>query len=112
MHDGFDAVIRGQELKGWMRFIIETRGGADISQVVRDIGIGGVVDTVERSEAKHAGLNMFEELAWIKNFLDRGTYAVNWGQRYCAELVNPIPRGLWQGKPLFEIDYAIARGQG
>jgi hypothetical protein len=26
-------------------------------------------------------------------------------------LVNPIPRGLWPGKPLIGIDYAIARGQ-
>jgi hypothetical protein len=55
---------------------------------------------------------MLEELAWINSFIDKGTYAVNWGQRYWAELVNPIPRGLWQGKPLIGIDYAIARGQG
>jgi hypothetical protein len=98
--------------EGWMRFIIETRSGADISQVVRDIGIGGVVETVERSEAKHAGLNMLEELAWINSFLDKGTYQINMGQRYFAELVNPIPRGLWQDKPMIGIDYAIARGQG
>ncbi len=26
-------------------------------------------------------------------------------------MVNPIPRGLWQDKPLIGIDYAIARGQ-
>ena len=48
----------------------------------------------------------------INSFLDKGTYAVNYGQRYFAELVNPIPRGLWPGKPLIGIDYAIARGQG
>jgi len=57
---------------------------------------------VERSEAKHAGLNMLEELAWVKSFLAKGTYAVNWGQRYFAELVNPIPRGLWPDKPSSE----------
>ncbi len=34
------------------------------------------------------------------------------GQRYFAELVNPIPRGLWKDKPLIGIDYALARGQG
>jgi hypothetical protein len=55
---------------------------------------------------------MLEELAWINSFIDKGTYAINYGQRYFAELVNPIPRGLWQGKPLIGIDYAIARGQG
>ncbi len=25
--------------------------------------------------------------------------------------MNPIPRGLWPGKPLIGIDYAVARGQ-
>ena len=30
--------------------------------------------------------------------------------RYFAELVNPIPRAIWHGKPLIGIDYAIARG--
>jgi hypothetical protein len=50
-------------------------------------------------------------LAWLEK-RRAGTYAVNWGQRYRAELVNPIPRGLWQDKPLIGIDYAIARGQG
>jgi hypothetical protein len=97
--------------EGWMRFVIEARSGADISRLVQQIGLGGVVETVEQSEVKHAGLNMLEELAWINNFLDKGTYAVNRGKRYWAELVNPIPRGLWQDKPLIELDYAIARGQ-
>jgi len=97
--------------EGWMKFVIETRSGGSISQVVQQIGLGGVMETVELSEAKHAGLNMLEELAWVNNFIDKGTYQVNNGARYFAELVNPIPRGLWQGKPLIGIDYAIARGQ-
>ena len=42
----------------------------------------------------------------IKN----GSYRPNWGARYFAELVNPIPRSLWSGKPLIGIDYAVARG--
>jgi hypothetical protein len=64
-----------------MRFVIKTLSGSglDISRVVQQIGLGGVVETVEQSEAKHAGLNMLEELAWINSFLDKGTYAVNWG---------------------------------
>jgi hypothetical protein len=45
----------------------------------RQIGLGGVVEAVERSEAKHAGLNMLEELAWCNNLIDTGGYAVNWG---------------------------------
>jgi hypothetical protein len=47
---------------------------------------------------------MLEELAWVNSFLDKGTYAVNWGERYFAELVNPIPCGLWQDKPMIGID--------
>ena len=53
---------------------------------------------------------MFEELCWVSTFIDNGAYNVNWGARYFAELVNPIPRGLWPGKPLIGLDYAIARG--
>ena len=64
------------------------------------------------ASVKHEGLNMFEELCWINRFIESGEYEVNWGQRYFAELVNPIPRSLWPGKPLIGIDYAIARGQG
>src|SRR6202012_5256527 len=56
------------------------------------------------------GLNMYEELCWISTFIDNGKYQVNWGERYFAELVNPIPRGLWPGKPLIGLDYALARG--
>ena len=55
---------------------------------------------------------MYEELCWINTFIKKGTYQPNWGARYFAELVNPIPRSLWHGKPLIGIDYAIARGQG
>jgi hypothetical protein len=98
--------------EGWMKFVIETRSGANISQVVRQIGLGGVVERVDQSEVKHAGLNMLEELAWVNNFIDKGAYQVNNGARYFAELVNPIPRVLWRDKPMIGIDYAIARGQG
>jgi hypothetical protein len=62
-------------------------------------------------EVRHAGLNMFEELCWINTFIKADTYAISWGRGYYANLVNPIPRGLWPGKPLMGLDYAIARGQ-
>jgi hypothetical protein len=70
-----------------------------------------VVNQVEQTGSKHEGLNMLEELAWVNSFIDKGTYIVNNGGRYFAELVNPIPRALWPGKPMIGIDYAIARGQ-
>ena len=95
----------------WMKFVIQTRSGGDISRAFMKLGVGGVVQQVEDSAAKHEGLNMFEELAWINSFIDKGTYVVNNGARYFAELVNPIPRVIWPNKPMIGIDYAIARGQ-
>ena len=97
--------------EGWMKFVIEMRSGANIAVAFQQLGIGGVVERVEATETKHQGLNMFEELAWVNSFIDKGTYVVNNGGRYFAELVNPIPRTLWPGKPMIGIDYAIARGQ-
>ena len=99
-------------VEGWMRFIIQTRSGSQISMIVSQIGMEGVVQRVGEGSIKHAGLNMFQELAYINQFIERGTYNVNYGARYFAEMVNPIPRVLWSGKPLIGIDYAIARGQG
>lgn len=90
----------------WFTVVLEKRSGTYDRRVATDSFI-----EVE-SEFKHLGLNMFEELAWVTRFIDRGEYTVNHGQRYFAELVNPIPRSLWTGKPLIGIDYAIARGQG
>ena len=97
--------------EGWMKFVIDTRSGANIAMAFQQIGIGGVVNRVEQTTTKHQGLNMLEELAWVNSFIDKGTYIVNNGGRYFAELVNPIPRALWPGKPMIGIDYAIARGQ-
>jgi len=93
-------------LEGWMKFVIENRDKMSMTQALKT---GGVKDP-EVKEKKHLGFNMFEELGYINYFIANGTYKVNWGERYFAELVNPIPRVLWQNKPLIGIDYAIARG--
>ena len=95
----------------WMKFVIETRSGANIAQAVSSRGLAGVLETAEAEDARHQGLTMFTELAWINSFIDKGTFAVNNGARYWSELVNPIPRALWPDKPYIGIDYALARGQ-
>jgi hypothetical protein len=99
-------------VEGWMKFVIQTRSGADVAVVFQQVGLGGVTERLRESKSRHEGLNMFEELAWINKFIEDGRYQVNNGARYFAEMVNPIPRALWPGKPLIGIDYAIARGQG
>jgi hypothetical protein len=99
-------------VEGWMRFVITMRSEANIAYAFQEMGIAGVAERVRGSQIKHAGLNMFEELGWVNKFIEEGTYRVNNGGRYFAELVNPIPRALWRDKPMIGIDYAIARGQG
>jgi hypothetical protein len=68
--------------------------------------------TLSEGKVKHQGLDMLEELCYINQFIDQGTYKISYGERYFGEFVNFIPRALWPGKPLVGIDYAIARGQG
>jgi hypothetical protein len=97
--------------EGWMKFVIENRSGKNISMAFSQMGIEGVVEQIGATEGKHEGLNMFEELTWVNSFIDKGSYVVNNGARYFAELVNPIPRAIWPDKPMIGIDYAIARGQ-
>ena len=92
----------------WMKFIIANRSTMSITAAFKNKGL----NLAEQEKVHNEGLNMFEELCWVSTFIDNGQYKVNWGQRYFAELVNPIPRGLWHGKPLIGLDYAIARGHG
>ena len=92
----------------WMKFIIANRSNMSITAAFSEKGL----NRADQKKVRNEGLNMFEELCWVSTFLDNGKYHVNWGGRYFAEIVNPIPRGLWHGKPLIGLDYAIARGHG
>lgn len=89
----------------WFSIVIANRTGMSF-----DI-TGALSGNRPEEKARHEGLNMFEELAWIDRFIETGVYLPNYGQRYLAELVNPIPRGLWKDKPTIGLDYAVARGQ-
>lgn len=90
----------------WMKFVIANRANTSITAAFSQKGL----NLAEQKSTHNQGLNMFEELCWVSTFIDDGTYKVNWGGRYFAELVNPIPRGLWHGKPMIGLDYARARG--
>jgi len=101
-------------LDAWFKFVLEHRAkgesiaGAYKADQTKESE--GADDSLEHKKKKHDGFNIFEELGYINYFIEKGTYKVNWGERYFAEIVNPIPRVLWPGKPLIGIDYAIARG--
>lgn len=90
----------------WMKFIIANRTQMTITTALHQKGL----NLAEQKKIHNEGLNMYEELCWISTFISDGRYHVNWGERYFAELANPIPRALWAGKPMIGIDYAIARG--
>jgi hypothetical protein len=91
----------------WFSFVIANRNDGSIAKAFRSS------DGIEQTEeVKHGGISMFSELGYMNSFFALGTYTPNWGARYFAELVNPIPRALWPGKPTVGIDYAIARGFG
>ena len=98
-------------VNGWMKFVIQVRSEANVATLFQEVGIAGVTERLQGSTTKHAGLNMFEELGWVNSFIEKGSFEPNWGSRYFAELVNPIPRVIWKDKPMIGIDYAIARGQ-
>jgi ABC-type multidrug transport system fused ATPase/permease subunit len=95
-------------LNFWFSFVMQSRtAGISVNNAFLEQGIEAVFE----SESQHAGLNMFEELCWMNLFIEQGSYKPKWGQRYFAELVNPIPRALWPGKPVIGLDYSAARGQ-
>ena len=95
-------------MNAWMGFIIANRSNMSIVAAFQEKGF----NLHSNEKIHHEGLNMYEELCWINTFIKQGTYNPNWGSRYFAEIVNPIPRAVWHNKPLIGIDYAIARGHG
>ena len=92
----------------WFSFVMEARNHqVGVGEMFLQVGAHEII----HAKAKHLGLNMYEELCWLNTLISRGEFEPNWGRRYFAELVNPIPRALWAGKPTIGLDYAIARGQ-
>lgn len=98
-------------VEAWLKFVIANRTDNSIAAAFQaQLNGTGDDSDVDTKDAKHLGLNMFEELGHINVFIADGSYRPNWGARYFAELANPIPRALWPGKPMIGIDYAVARG--
>ena len=106
------AFVAFSAIQFWMKIVIASRG-AQIS-VVQQLKIESQTNELSevKKKVKHQGMNMFEELGYCNYFIANGTYKPNWGTRYFAELVNPIPRVIWPGKPAIGIDWAIAMGYG
>lgn len=91
----------------WFGFVIANRTNMTIAQALQQKGLDISADT----NVHHEGLNMFEELCWINTLTGNGSFRPPWGEMYFDELVSPIPRALWPGKPAENLVYSIARGQ-
>jgi hypothetical protein len=96
-------------VESWLKFVIESRGDQISVVTAFQQSLAGKHEAEE--QVKHQGLNMFEELGFINLYFSNGSFRPSWGENYFAELVNPIPRSLWPGKPLIGLDFAVARGQ-
>lgn len=71
-----------------------------------------VINSDKEKRRTQQGLNMIQELCFINEFSDSGTFQPAYGGRYLIELTNMIPRALWPDKPMIGIDYAVWRGFG
>jgi hypothetical protein len=111
-------VLCGVFVTGWFAKVMLFRGsGANLaafteSAAAPEEAVAEAQAEAQRRRESRLGLDMLKELCWIDTFIESGRYRPSWGGRYLAELVNPIPRSLWPGKPMVGIDYAIARGFG
>jgi hypothetical protein len=93
-------------IQSWLKFVIENRTHNTIAASFA----WGSSAPKSAANMKHQGLSMLSELGHVNMYMENGSYRPNWGARYFAEVVNPIPRALWPGKPMIGIDYAMARG--
>ena len=105
----FILVLGFLAVDSWLKFVIENRDQSTIAAAFHQTDH---LKSDSPDAVRHLGLNMFEELGFINAFIADGSYRTDWGENYFSELVNPIPRSLWPGKPFIGIDYAVARGQG
>lgn len=92
----------------WFKFVLESRTQ---SSIVSAFIHKSKQSEVSRAKVHHLGFNMFEELCWMNLFMNDGRLTPANGRLYAANLVNPIPRALWPGKPTMGLEYSLLRGQ-
>ena len=98
---------------GWFSRVSEYRAQQDLSAFLESSSFEAPKEGEQtKRKTGHDGQDMLKELCWINTFIASGRYVPSMGARYFAEVVNPIPRSIWPGKPMPGIDYAIARGFG
>jgi hypothetical protein len=71
----------------------------------------GKIDTSAAEKAEYVGFEMFRELLFVKHGTERDL-PLQWGLTYFTQLVNPIPRAIWPGKPVADAGLILARAYG
>ncbi len=65
----------------------------------------------DAQNAEYVGLEMFRELAYITDNVPK-PLDYRLGHTYFVQIVNPIPRALWAGKPTADAGLLMARARG
>ncbi|MDD7986902.1 O-antigen ligase [Lentisphaera marina] len=89
----------------WFSFVLSARKSG-VAHTFKHQGI----DASSYANKKHLGLDMFKELCYINEFINRGDIELKWGQGYLAQALNIVPRAIWPNKPAIGIDYSLLRG--
>jgi hypothetical protein len=105
-------VVLAFAVTAWFTKVAEYRTQYDLTSFLESKTDEEDEDAPARRKMGREGQDMLKELCWINTFIESGRYRPTMGGRYFAEIVNPIPRSIWPGKPMVGIDYAIARGFG
>ena len=71
----------------------------------------GRVAWEEAADADYVGFEMFRELLYIRANVP-GRYDYRYGNTYLVQIVNPIPRFLWPGKPIEDAGLELAKMKG
>jgi oligosaccharide repeat unit polymerase len=71
----------------------------------------GRFDTKDALNVDYVGVEMFRELLFVVRTQSHGM-APQYGTTYFTQLVNPIPRAIWPGKPVADAGLIMARAYG
>jgi oligosaccharide repeat unit polymerase len=71
----------------------------------------GDFEIQEAEQVDYVGYEMFRELLAIKR-ITKDDLPLQWGMTYYTQLVNPIPRAIWPGKPVADAGLLLARAYG
>jgi oligosaccharide repeat unit polymerase len=86
-------------------------GGYFLSAVIVAGRNEGKFDTGDALKVDYVGVEMFRELLFVVR-AESDHMPLQYGTTYFTQIVNPIPRALWPGKPVADAGLIMARAYG